>query len=134
MPPLPPGLPPGVHPSPPSLPPSADLIPQAQVLSTKTPAASSLSGNAAEVLAVDSSATTTHHVSEPVTASSVSLSLNQQNNAETSPNKDKNKLKGGLTLVYAPDGEGVDEICMEELRASLPRYQNMIRRALVEGK
>mmetsp|Transcript_81774 Transcript_81774/g.122845 ORF Transcript_81774/g.122845 Transcript_81774/m.122845 type:complete len:312 (-) Transcript_81774:43-978(-) len=122
MPPLPPGLPPGVLP-PLAVLPSADLIPQAQVASSATPAASSLSGSTAPA-ALSAAA-----LSEQVTAPSVSLSLNQQTDTESS-NKDKKKLKGGLTLVYAPEGEGTDEICMEEVRASLPRYQKMLRRAI----
>lgn len=77
-------------------------------------------------------ATVSDHVSEQVTTPSVSLSLNQQNDTE-STSKDRKKLKGGLMLVYAPEGEGADEISMEEARASLPRYQKMLRRA-VESK
>lgn len=123
MPPLPPGLPPGVQTL--SLPPSADLIPQAQVLSTSTPAASSLSGGTAQSMAAAAS----DNVSEQVTTPSVSLSLNQQNTTEGT-NKDKKKLKGGMMLVYAPEGEGADEISMEETRASLPRYQKMLLRAV----
>jgi hypothetical protein len=117
MPPLPPGLPPGVPPA--SMMPSADLIPQAQIVSSAAPTASSLSGSTAPV------ASSTAAVGEQTTAPYVSLSLNQQNDTE-----EKKKLKGGLTLVYGPDGEGADEICMEEVRASLPRYQKMLRRAV----
>jgi hypothetical protein len=44
--------------------------------------------------------------------------------------KAKTNLKGGLTLVYDPDGEKEGEISMEETRALLPRYQKMLLRAL----
>jgi hypothetical protein len=39
------------------------------------------------------------------------------------------KLKGGLTLIFDPEGEGVVEMSMEEYRASLPRYQKLLRMA-----
>jgi hypothetical protein len=45
--------------------------------------------------------------------------------------KTKKKLKGGLTLVYDPDGELEDELSMEESRALLPRYQKLLLRATV---
>jgi hypothetical protein len=38
------------------------------------------------------------------------------------------KLKGGLTLVYAAEGDGAGEISMEEMRAVLPRYQKILSR------
>jgi hypothetical protein len=111
MPPLPPGMPP--QPPPPSFP-SADLIPQAQILSTATPTASSLSGISTAIA--------------PAASPSLSMSLNGQvvANNNTSATKAKKKLKGGLTLVYDP-GEGDDEMTMEEMRASLPRYQKLLR-------
>jgi hypothetical protein len=118
MPPLPPGLPPPGR-MPPSMP-SADLIPQAQVVSQVAPVASSLSGG--------TSAPTTA-VSDQAPSSSVTLSLNQP--ASTSATtRDKTKLKGGLTLVFGAEGEGADEMSMEEMRANLPRYQKPLRRVV----
>lgn len=57
----------------------------------------------------------------------VSISLNAD--ANTAKKKEKKKLKGGLTLVYDADGEGANELSMEELRAALPRYQKILSRA-----
>jgi len=57
----------------------------------------------------------------------VSISLNADVN--TAKKKEKKKLKGGLTLVYDADGEGANELSMEELRAALPRYQKILSRA-----
>lgn len=42
--------------------------------------------------------------------------------------KGKKKLKGGLTLVYAADGEDAAEFSIEEMRALLPRYQKILMR------
>ena len=126
MPPLPAGLPPGLPPPPgpppPSNLPSADLIPQAQMVSTSAPEASSLS-------AVGIAATTTasSSITAPAEATSLSLSLSGQADTSSSTAKAKKKLKGGLTLVFDPDGEGSDEMCMEEMRANLPRYQKLLR-------
>eukprot|EP00980_Cylindrotheca_fusiformis_P025326 scaffold13478_cov132-Cylindrotheca_fusiformis.AAC.19 len=118
MPPLPPGMPP--QPPPPNLP-SADLIPQAQVAPTVAPTASSLTGT-----------TKTFGSSNPAsTDATPSLSMSLTGGTTTTNNgaKEKKKLKGGLTLVYDP-GEGDEEMCMEEMRASLPRYQKILRLVL----
>jgi len=144
---LPPGIPPGLPPPPPGHPPplpSADLIPQAKMVSNAAPTASSLSSTlGANALSVHSTSST--QVSLPVAGtiggsnsaiSTVSMSLNIGNqgtsssDANTTRNNDKGKrkLKGGLTLVYAADGEGGDEISMEEMRAVLPRYQKILSR------
>ncbi|GAX12048.1 hypothetical protein FisN_8Lh148 [Fistulifera solaris] len=37
----------------------------------------------------------------------------------------RQQIKGGLTLVFAPP-EGEQELCMEEMRAQLPRYRKML--------
>jgi NADH dehydrogenase [ubiquinone] 1 alpha subcomplex assembly factor 6 len=37
----------------------------------------------------------------------------------------RQQIKGGLTLVFAPP-EGEQEMCMEEMRAQLPRYRKML--------
>lgn len=123
MPPLPPGLPPLQAP-PPSLP-SADLIPQAQIVSTVTPTASSLSAGAGSVV---NPSIPSIHGPDKAAPSSVTMSLNQS----ADPNgvtkaKAKKMLKGGLTLVFDPEGEDGEEMSMEEMRAALPRYQKLLR-------
>jgi len=137
-PPLPPGLPPYGHPHlppgipPPQerhpLPPTADLIPQAKIVSDATPTASSLSST------LGSSMTSEAGFSSKPVAPTVSLSLNSTNQGSSSElntrnGKGKIKLKAGLTLVYGVDGEGFDEMSMEETRAILPRYQKLLSRA-----
>lgn len=107
------------------------------MVSNAAPAASSLAST------IGTAATSSIH-STPATAigsgtnantgiSSVAVSLNIGNAGSSDANKaskkEKKKLKGGLTLVYDADGEGADEISMEELRAALPRYQKILSRA-----
>ncbi|KAL3943555.1 MAG: hypothetical protein SGBAC_002372 [Bacillariaceae sp.] len=123
LPPPPTGLPPlpsGVPPPQPALPslPSADLIPQAQIVSTAAPTASSLAGTAAIITPVAAGAQS---------ATSLTMSLNAP--ATTAKTTKTKKLKGGLTLIYDPEGEGAEELSMEEVRASLPRYQKALRMA-----
>jgi hypothetical protein len=70
--------------------------------------------------------------------STISMSLNihggnqgpSSSDAANTRNNDKGKkkLKGGLTLVYAADGEDAGEFSMEEMRAVLPRYQKILSR------
>ena len=134
MPPLPNGLPPLPHGLPPPPPPghAVDLIPQAKMVSNAAPTASSLS-SALGTTAASSISPATGANANP-TISSVSMSLNigssDANNAKKTE-KSKKKLKGGLTLVYDADGEGSDEISMEEMRAALPRYQKILARVSV---
>ena len=45
-------------------------------------------------------------------------------NAGTGSNR--KTIKGGLTLVFSPETDDVDEECMEEKRACLPRYLKMM--------
>ena len=115
MPPLPPGVgfppppPRGVVPPPPPpqvpLPPMpvAAIIPQPQ-LPQHAPVATPLEAPAA--------------APEPA----VTLQLNSR--APVKPQR--KKIKGGLTLVFDAGEEGPDEMCMEEMRASLLRYQKML--------
>lgn len=116
-PPLPPGVPPPVVPPPPlpvAPPPLAsDLIPQAKVLEASLPIASSLSASASA---------TTQAVSKEHASAPVSLTLTQEPN--------KKKLKGGLTLVFDAESDSVDDLCMEERRASLGRYQKVLQKAV----
>lgn len=74
-----------------------------------------------------------------VKISTVSMTLNRMNAAGQGSStsdatgakkieKGKKALKGGLSLVYAADGEGADEMCMEETRALLPRYLKLLSR------
>lgn len=110
-----PPLPMGVPPVPSQSLPSADLIPQPQLITGAAPVASSLS--------------TLDPLAPTLGSAPVSLSLSQAP-LPPAPTKAKTKLKGGLTLVYDPEGEGDQEISMEELRAALPRYQKLLLRAL----
>jgi hypothetical protein len=106
--PLPFGLPPGRLPPPPSpVVPASDLIPQARAMSQTLPVASSLSA-----------AATTQAEGAPV-----SLTLTQDASA-------KKKIKGGLTLVFDANSDSLDDLCMEERRASLARYQKMLGKAI----
>jgi NADH dehydrogenase [ubiquinone] 1 alpha subcomplex assembly factor 6 len=111
-PPLPPGMPPLPPPPgvPPPLPvvPAFDLIPQAKVMSQALPVASSLS-----------TATTTQ-------AEAVSLTL-------TTQDSNKKKLKGGLTLVFDANNDSPNDLCMEERRALLPRYQSLMGKAAIRS-
>jgi len=144
LPPLPHGLPPpGLPPPPPGHPPplpSADLIPQAKMVSNAAPTASSLSStlgaNASSVLPAPTTQMSlggagSVGTSTPlVTPVSMSLTSNQASSSSDAKKneKGKKKLKGGLTLVYAADGEGAGELSMEEMRAVLPRYQKILSR------
>jgi len=146
LPPLPHGLPPpGLPPPPPGHPPPlpfADLIPQAKMVSNAAPTASSLSTTTSGL-----HSTTSTHVSlagvgsggnSNPALSTVSMSLNinfgNQGSSSSDANntrkndKGKKKLKGGLTLVYAADGEDAAEFSIEEMRALLPRYQKILMR------
>ena len=124
MPPLPPPPPP-----PGSAPvmPSADLIPQAQFVSGMAPTASSLTPFGASVHESASNA------NNPAAGPSVSISLTQALSGSAGL-KSKTKLKGGLTLVYDPEGEGASEMSMEEIRAALPRYQKLLSQAMENNK
>lgn len=119
-PPLPPGVPPAVVPPPPlpvvPPPPASDLIPQARVMEASLPVASSLSASASA---------TTQAVSkgDQVGAAPVSLSL-------TAQEQNKKKLKGGLTLVFDAESDSPEDLCMEERRASLGRYQKLLPKAV----
>lgn len=124
-PPLPPGLPPGYPPPLPAgypPPPPGDLpaplapavIPQPKALSNSVPVASSLS---AAAVATPSA----------LQDSKPSVSLNFGATAPEAP--PKKKLKGGLTLVFDSEEDGPNELCMEERRASLDRYQKLLRKA-----
>jgi hypothetical protein len=109
LPPMPPGIPPLPPPGvPPPLPvvPDSDLIPQARAMSQVLPVASSLS-----------TAITTQ-------AEAISLTL-------TSQDSNKKKLKGGLTLVFEADNDSPNDLCMEERRALLPRYQRLLGKAAI---
>lgn len=100
-----PPLPTHVLPPPPmppiNLPPPPTLIPQPQ-LPKEAPVATSM-----------------EH--KPV-ALNFSTTMNGGENSSSNMIKPK-ELKGGLLLIYDPGSEGVDEECMEEKRARLPRYQ-----------
>jgi hypothetical protein len=103
MPFVPPLPPPNSAPPPPPPP----IIPQPKVLSDTIPIASSLGGN----------------VSMPITPAFSS-------SGNTLPVTNKT-LKGGLILVFDSGEDGPNELCMEERRASLDRYQKMLHKALL---
>lgn len=114
-PPLPPGYPPGLPPPPtgvqaplppgaPPLPPPVEL-PQPQLIPTHVPTATAVA--------------TPSVVSNEKTNVSLNFSKPpEENNRKT--------IKGGLTLVFSPESDDADEECMEEKRASLPRYLKMV--------
>lgn len=127
LPPLPPGyappLPPvGVPPPPvpPAVPPppASDLIPQAKAMPSTLPVASSLSASATA---------TTQAISKEQASAPVSLTLS------TTQESNKKKLKGGLTLVFDAESDSTDDLCMEERRASLGRYQKLLQQAVSVG-
>ena len=111
------GMPVGIPPPPTT----ADLIPQPSVVSTVAPTASSLSTS----VPLAASGTETSLLEQA--QGTVSLSLNPTPDGPGQGSRNK-KLKGGLTLVFDPEGEGPDEMCMEEIRALLPRYQRKLPR------
>lgn len=109
----PPGLPPppqGMQPPlpPPGLPPPPPPveIPQPQLIPNHVPVATAVA--------------TPSVVSTEKTAA-VSLNFSK-------PPEETNRkiIKGGLTLVFSPESDDADEECMEEKRASLPRYLKMM--------
>ena len=128
LPPLPPGsLPPGVPPPlpgtipPPPLtaippPPTSDLIPQVKAMPSELPVASSLSA---------SSSATTQAVPADQASAPVSLTWTQDPN--------KKKLKGGLTLVFDAESDSTDDLCMEERRAFLGRYQKLLQKSITSS-
>lgn len=137
-PPLPHGLPPLPHGDisrtsvpVPSQAPTADIIPQAKIASNAAPTASSLSTGAVDGLIIFGS------MNSSVQSTSVSLSLNTSSGTSLSTainnntTKGKKRLKGGLTLVYDAEGDGFDEVSMEEKRASLNRYQKLLSRSFL---
>jgi hypothetical protein len=107
---------------------SADLIPQPKMVSDYAPVASSLSNpnpNAVSSAAAQSSESQSRRLP---TAAVVSLNLNREATAAAAKPK-RSQLKGGLTLIFDPGMDGPDEESMEENRASLERYQKMLRLA-----
>ena len=134
LPPLPNGMPPLPPPPPATLPPSADLIPQARMISDAAPTASSLSSTLGSSSTSEVGGISTSDGKSNPVVPTISMSLNSANQGlsselNTRNGKAKRKLKGGLSLVYGVDGEGFDEISMEETRALLPRYQKLLSRA-----
>lgn len=111
-PPLPPVLPPGGAPLPlpPAPPVAADIIPQPQ-LPQHVPVATSLAAPHSS-----SSQATTESVAPTVVSLQLAAVVKPQ----------RKKIKGGLTLVFDAGAEGPEEMCMEEMRASLVRYQKML--------
>jgi len=109
------------------------------MVSNTAPTASSLSSTlGVPTSTIHTTATTQISLSDPASVGNsnpVSLSLNVNQGSSSSDinktrkvEKGKKVLKGGLTLVYAADGEGASEVSMEEMRALLPRYQKILSR------
>jgi hypothetical protein len=123
----PPPLPPGGFPPPPPPMASADLIPQPKMVPNHAPVASSLS-NPVSSAAAQSSDSQSYR--QPAVAA-VSLNFNREATAAAAAasRPKRSQLKGGLTLIFDPGTDGPEEDCMEENRASLVRYQKMLRLA-----
>jgi hypothetical protein len=119
---------------------SADLIPQPKIISNHAPVASSLS-NLNHHNAVSSESAGAPQSSEsqslaPPATLAISLNLNRDATAAAAAAASRPKrsqLKGGLTLIFDPGMDGPEEECMEENRASLVRYQKMLRLATKSG-
>jgi hypothetical protein len=103
------------------------LIPQPKMVPNQMPVASSLSNPNAVSSAAAQSSESIQSRRLP-TAAVVSLNLNREATAAAARPK-RSQLKGGLTLIFDPGMDGPEEDCMEENRASLERYQKMLRLA-----
>lgn len=118
MPPIPVGMPPPLPTGPPPPPPpdaAADLLIPQPKIQMEAPVASSLSLNAVSTTAESS----TLMNKSGTTTLSLNLREAQTQQDATKPSLSSRHLKGGLTLVFDPGMEGPEEMCMEELRASL---------------
>jgi hypothetical protein len=116
--------------------PSADLIPQAKLVSEIAPTASSLSGSTIGIHGsngTEGPSLLFNPAGGSVASVSLSLATIKTSSQTVTPTaingKTTKQLKGGLTLVYDPEGEGEEEISIEESRAFLPRYQKFFLRA-----
>eukprot|EP00543_Licmophora_paradoxa_P012572 CAMPEP_0202478810 /NCGR_PEP_ID=MMETSP1360-20130828/94653_1 /ASSEMBLY_ACC=CAM_ASM_000848 /TAXON_ID=515479 /ORGANISM="Licmophora paradoxa, Strain CCMP2313" /LENGTH=380 /DNA_ID=CAMNT_0049106105 /DNA_START=245 /DNA_END=1387 /DNA_ORIENTATION=- len=133
---LPPGMPPP-HLQPPP-PPPPQVIPQPKALSQVLPVASSLgtattlpTPTAIGIVASSAASGTTKTSTVTLNLSSTnhgSSNIGSSSNTAPPSNSKKKLLKGGMTLVFDA-GEGEAELCMEECRASLPRYQKLLQHA-----
>ena len=126
MPPLPGGLPPppgayvGGLPLPPvgtllPPPPPPVELPQPQLIPNHAPTA------------IATPSLVSNEKSTNVSLNFSKLSQNEATAAATSSTSNNRKtIKGGLTLVFSPETDDANEECMEEKRASLPRYLKML--------
>jgi hypothetical protein len=107
-----------------------DLIPQPKMVTNHAPVASSLSTHHHAAGSTESNG-----LPPPVTTTTTSFSFKLGGGdsavlaTAAAAGSKRSKLKGGLTLIFDPGEEGPDECCMEENRASLQRYQKMLRLA-----
>jgi hypothetical protein len=131
-------VPPGgtmLPPPPPPPPPAPVELPQPQLIPqhhVTTPVATSV---ATPTVVSQEKSNITLHFSKPntsgttttwVTEGTATGSTTTTTTSDTNPSK-KTTLKGGLTLVFSSDLDGtVEEECMEEQRARLPRYLKMM--------
>lgn len=117
QPPLPPtGPPPNLPPPPPP-----QVIPQPKALSEALPVASSLSTTVPQPTAISAPVD-----SKP--AAVVTMNLPSSSAVTAAPPK-KKILKGGMTLAFDAEEDTPNELCMEERRASLHRYQKLLQQA-----
>jgi len=144
-PPLPPGIPPGFPtqaggapplpgtytqiPPPPNAnvppPPALQVIPQPKLLQDTIPIASSLGSTVPTVTSIS--------VINNTKPSAVSILLPTESSTMQSQPPSfpaKKTLKGGLLLVFDSGEDGPNELCMEERRASVDRYQKMLNKAI----
>mmetsp|Transcript_13694 Transcript_13694/g.21165 ORF Transcript_13694/g.21165 Transcript_13694/m.21165 type:complete len:290 (+) Transcript_13694:109-978(+) len=148
-PPLPPGLPPGFSaqpggapplpgsyppvPPPPNAsappPPRLQVIPQPKVLADTIPMASTLGSN----VSASSSIMTQSSSAAKISAVSLSLTASHSTSQLQQPPPTKKTLKGGLVLVFDSGEDGPNELCMEERRASIDRYQKLLNQAILSA-
>lgn len=124
-----PPLPSGPPPQPPQEPlPGADLIPQPKVEADR-PAVSTIATNGDSISQRNNSGAITLNFRDGSSQQQATGVSAVSKPAAVARSK---VLKGGLTLVFDPDVDGQQEMSMEELRASQPRYQKMLELAIAK--
>jgi hypothetical protein len=93
----------------------------ASSLASTAPVPTAIGVNAAVNPAVAATMSSTVSISLGSAAASSTLSLT------------KKTLKGGLILVFDSGEDGPNELCMEERRASLIRYQKLVNKAMMSA-
>lgn len=130
---LPPGFPPGGLPPPPTgappPPPPPVELPQPQLIpnhhvQATTVATPSLVSNQTTNVSLNFSKSPAPGAAAASIETTTTTTSNTNNN-----NNNRKTIKGGLTLVFSPETDDVNEECMEEKRALLPRYLKMMAMA-----